>query len=132
MTTTFSIRPGKRGRLGSLTAAVEAESIDAASEREIAAQYIRHCAARGLVPEGEIHVETQVNWLTHGLDVTATAYVRTAGRKTRAVRRVRTRKAAAARGAPSRLCGTRKAAADRPLPPCPEFTLSHHSQPACS
>jgi hypothetical protein len=95
MMTTFTIKRGKRGRLGSLTAAVEAERIDAAAERQFAVQYLRQCTARGLVPVGEIHVEAQVNWLTHGLDVTATAYVRDAGRKKRAARRVRTRKAAA-------------------------------------
>jgi hypothetical protein len=84
MTTTFTIKRGKRGRLGSLAAAVEAESIHAAAERQFVAQYIRHCAVRGLVPKGEIHIEAQVNWLTCGLDVTATAYVRDAGRKKRA------------------------------------------------
>jgi hypothetical protein len=92
---TFTIKRGKRGRPASLTATIEAESIDDDAERQFAAQYLRHCAARGLVPKGAIRVGGQVNWLTRGQDLTATAYVRDAGRKKRAARRVRARKAMA-------------------------------------
>jgi hypothetical protein len=97
MNFTFTIKRGKQGRIGSLTAEVEADSIDAAVARQLEAQYVQHCAVLGLMPEGDVYFEAQANWLTGGLDVTATAYVRVTRRRTRKSARgsVRLRKAAA-------------------------------------
>jgi hypothetical protein len=97
MNFTFTIKRGKQGRIGELIAEVEADSIDAAVMRQIEAQYVQHCIMHGLMTEGDIRFEVQVNWLTGGLDATASAYVRVVGRRTRrrAPGRVRLRKAAA-------------------------------------
>jgi hypothetical protein len=86
----------RQGRIGSLTAPVEAVDFDAAVARQLTAEYNQHCPMRGLSPVGDIHFDVQANWITDGLDVTATAYVcAVRGSKRRAPGRARTRRAAA-------------------------------------
>ncbi len=73
----FEIRRGKRGRIASLTVAVDADTPVDQAEQEIGKRLAAECARHGFGLKPEIHVEAQANWLTGGLDATATAYVRT-------------------------------------------------------
>jgi hypothetical protein len=76
----FTLKNGKAGRLlAVLTVALEEDVIEhgitAAIKDQFAAHLQTECARRGIAGPGEVHVEIQDNFLTHGVDVTATAFV---------------------------------------------------------
>lgn len=74
--THFEIKRGKRGRIASLRVAVDAALPVDRAERLAGDRLAAECARSGVMPDADIHIEAQSNFLTGGMDVTAVAYVR--------------------------------------------------------
>jgi hypothetical protein len=72
----FDIRRGKRGRIASLTVAVDRSASFDALNQQLGDRLADECARRGVTPDAEFYVEAQANMLTGGMDLTAATYVR--------------------------------------------------------
>jgi hypothetical protein len=85
----FDLRRGKRGRIASLTVAVDRDAPVDALNYQAGDRLVVECARHGVTPEADIHFEAQANMLTGGMDLTTAAYVRPvkAQPRRRAVRR---------------------------------------------